>query len=190
MRLRWSCSGSAAHLRKVHTSLATWLIVAGVPVATKSQTIIAKHLTLTANLGLRWEEGRDTVAQRCFQGFCLHPNPIYTFNVQLLQPSCPLKVHLHVKNMRMFAPNVQRTLPAFTKGSRIPDEGFVYLVRHKSWLEPVHRGLDLLTPAWKLDSLNLLILLTFQKYFEMITVLVTQLSHKRTCITIEMQFLL
>uniref|UniRef100_A0A0E9VM23 Uncharacterized protein n=1 Tax=Anguilla anguilla TaxID=7936 RepID=A0A0E9VM23_ANGAN len=31
MRLRWSCSGSAAQRRKVHTSLATWLMVAGVP---------------------------------------------------------------------------------------------------------------------------------------------------------------
>ena len=39
MRLRWSCSGSAAHLRKVHTSFATWLMVAGVPMATHTTTI-------------------------------------------------------------------------------------------------------------------------------------------------------
>lgn len=31
MRLRWSCSGSDAQRRKVHTSLATWDMVAGVP---------------------------------------------------------------------------------------------------------------------------------------------------------------
>lgn len=38
MRLRWSCSGSAAHLRKVQTSLATWLMVAGVPATRHSQS--------------------------------------------------------------------------------------------------------------------------------------------------------
>lgn len=31
MRFRWSCSGSDAQRRKVHTSLATWDMVAGVP---------------------------------------------------------------------------------------------------------------------------------------------------------------
>jgi hypothetical protein len=31
MRLRWSCSGSDAQRKKVHTSLATWDMVAGVP---------------------------------------------------------------------------------------------------------------------------------------------------------------
>lgn len=43
MRLRWSCSGSAAHLKKVHTSLATWLMVAGVPIRNQENRNHQQH---------------------------------------------------------------------------------------------------------------------------------------------------
>ena len=49
MRLRWSCSGSAAHLKKVHTSLATWLMVAGVPMATDTKQPSAAENFITTN---------------------------------------------------------------------------------------------------------------------------------------------
>ena len=41
--LRWSCSGSEAHLKKTQTSLASWLKVAGVPVK-KSQKIVGRNI--------------------------------------------------------------------------------------------------------------------------------------------------